>query len=518
MIYLRSKLFPPGGLFVRRFASFYFSALLALIFVSFTGLSVYGQSFTGVPSPTRFRVGEKLTYSISFGKLGNAGYAETYIASRGTLSGRDAIEIRSKIKTLDLVSAAFFMIDESRTIFVAPDTGLPLYISKNSNEGPIPREAIANYLTEPTSSYDIITLMFKARETSGSGNFNLFEKDRMYSVAFVPAARGERVSTEAGEFDTTVSTVQSEYLTANGITEMRINFSIDENRIPVLVRFRTAKGDFRIVLSASVMALPPTPLPTLVPTPVPTQTPARPKPTPSPEVYVENRPLAPELGFQLGELLEYRLTNTGRPSASIALNARERRLIAGEDSLVLTATITASEPGSRDFTPGDFSRVLVNPETLAPKEMESRFSSVFPGLNQTLSFDRRTGIVSFGGDKPIDAPVGTHTLLSLVYAMRSFNLQPSKDVNNPVNDTRVAVFWENKAYVFTLRPSNPEDITVNGEKVSAQLITINTGVPALDALNLKVWLATEDRVPLRFGFGTFQAELTVRSTNLSKLT
>jgi hypothetical protein len=100
--------------------------------------------------------------------------------------------------------------------------------------------------------------------------------------------------------------------------------------------------------------------------------------------------------------------------------------------------------------------------------------------------------------------------------MRSFNLRPSKDPGNPVNDTRVAVFWESKAYVFTLRPSNPEEIISNGEKTSAQLITITTGNLELDALALKVWLSTEGRVPLRLSVGAFQADLISQTSNLNK--
>ena len=133
-----------------------------------------------------------------------------------------------------------------------------------------------------------------------------------------------------------------------------------------------------------------------------------------------------------------------------------------------------------------------------------------------MTFDKRTGSISFGGAQPIDSPIGTHSFLSLIYAMRSFNLKPSKDPGNPVNDTRVAVFWEAKSYVFTLRPSLPEEITINGEKLSAQLITINTGNNELDALALKVWLGTESRVPLRFSAGTLQAELISQTTNLPK--
>jgi hypothetical protein len=109
----------------------------------------------------------------------------------------------------------------------------------------------------------------------------------------------------------------------------------------------------------------------------------------------------------------------------------------------------------------------------------------------------------------VDAPVGTHSILSLIYAMRSFNLRPSKDPNNPVNDTRVAVFWDDRVHIFTLRPVNAETILLGGEKVNAQLITVITGDPQLDLLALKVWLSTDGRrVPLRFSVGTFQADLT----------
>jgi hypothetical protein len=97
--------------------------------------------------------------------------------------------------------------------------------------------------------------------------------------------------------------------------------------------------------------------------------------------------------------------------------------------------------------------------------------------------------------------------------MRSFNLKPSKVRDNPVNDTRVAVFWDSRPYVFTLRPSAAAEITVNGEKRQAQLITINTGNPELDQLGLKVWLSMDaSRVPLRFSAGQYQADLVSVST------
>lgn len=459
---------------------------------------------------TRFRIGEKLSYNISFGKFTDAGTAELFVVSRGKIGTTEAVEIRSRVKTVDLVSAAFLLLDESRTVYASPDTGLPVYVSKISQSGAMPKEIINNYLTVPTSNFDLVTLIYRARENGGAGTFPLFENEQLYTATLLSGA-ALRVKTEAGEFDTTTTTVQSEFLTANGVKDFRIYFTTDEARIPVMIRFMTAKGEFRAVISS--ISLPEPDVPTPSPTPVPAATPlppSTPKPTPTPDVYVENRPLLPELGFSIGESLEYRVSNGGAPAGVITLSAVERKLFQNEDSLLLTVTVTSVEPGSTALRLGDGAKAQVDPDTLAPKRKESKFLTSLAGLNQTVTFDRRTGAISFGEGKPIDGPIGTHSIVSLLYAMRSFNLKPSKDPGNPVNDTRVAVFWESKPHIFTLRPSNAEEITINGEKTSAQLITIKTGHLALDALDLKVWLSTEGRVPVRFSAGTYTAELISR--------
>jgi hypothetical protein len=75
-------------------------------------------------------------------------------------------------------------------------------------------------------------------------------------------------------------------------------------------------------------------------------------------------------------------------------------------------------------------------------------------------------------------------------------------------DTRVSVFYDGQFYVFNVRPYEPEIITLNNEKISAQKITIITGNPQLDALSLKIWMSNnEKRTPLRLSIGSYQADL-----------
>jgi hypothetical protein len=422
------------------------------------------------------------------------------------LSGRDAIELRSKVKTLEMVSAAFFQIDENRVIYVAPDTGIPIYIVNTDNSGPLPKVTVIDHLAQPASHFDLVSMMYKVRESNGNGTMSFVEKDQVFTANFTPLERPENVRTEAGFFDTTVVLVQSDFLTAQGISHFRINLSVDEYRVPVLVRFRTPKGEFRISLTS--IGLPDSGVtpPVMVPI-TPTSTPVVIKPVVTPDMSFDNRPLAPELGFQLGESLDYHVTSGGIPAGVITLSAKERRSFQNADSMLLTATVTRIYPGAQALRLGDGARVQVDPNTLAPQWLETKFATALPGFNQTVTFDTKKGGFSIAGDKPADGPVGTHNIISLIYAMRSFNLKPSKDPSNPVNDTRVAVFWETRPYIFTLRPSLPEDIVINGEKVSAQLISINTGNPQLDSFAPRVWLATDTRVPLRFAAGTYQADL-----------
>jgi hypothetical protein len=178
------------------------------------------------------------------------------------------------------------------------------------------------------------------------------------------------------------------------------------------------------------------------------------------------------------------------------------------DSLLLTATVTQTQPGQQILVLNNEIKAQVNPESLAPQRIEFKFTGLLSPYNISAQFNQKSGLITYNNATRVEVPVGTHSLLSLAYAIRSFNLKPSKDSTNPVNDTRVAVFLDTKAYVFTLRPSNANIINLQGEKVSAQLISISTGNPAIDVLNLRLWLSNDEkRVPLRLAAGSYQADL-----------
>ncbi len=466
--------------------------------------------------PTHFKTGEKLTYNITFGNFKNAAYAETTVVSRGKLGEKDAIEVQSKIKTNNFVSAAFYLIDESRTTFVSALSGFPLYIRKTSNTSGLPKVSTENYLISPTANYDLLTLVYQARNIGGSGNLPLFEDEKNYSVELSNIGN-ETVITGAGEFETGVSAVNSEYFTERGILDLKVNFSSDESRMPVLIRFKTVKGDFRAELASVHNSLPnvsaeTTPTPTPIATPFPT-----PRPVATPLPYVDNEPLSGDIAFKLGETLEYRVTANGKLIGFVTLSASARTVVAGLDSLLLKAIVSGSETGNDILNLNDGITAQVNPDSLAPQSIDLKFTNALSQFNQTARFDQKSGIVIFNGSNSSDVPVGTHSLLSLAYAIRSFNLKPSKDPTSPVNDTRVAVFFDDKASVFTIRPSLPEILILDGIRTPAQMLSISTGNPVFDRFNLKLWLsADENRLPMKLTAGIYQADLIKRSNSLQR--
>ena len=72
-----------------------------------------------------YRVGERLTYHVSFASFMNVAHVELFIAARGTFFGRDAIELHAHVETTGVISAALYALNNDYTTYVDSSTGLP---------------------------------------------------------------------------------------------------------------------------------------------------------------------------------------------------------------------------------------------------------------------------------------------------------------------------------------------------------------------------------------------------------
>ncbi|MFL6468972.1 MAG: DUF3108 domain-containing protein [Pyrinomonadaceae bacterium] len=484
--------------------------IILLILAAFTtagwwaGLSIDRDVSAQTEAAGGFRIGERLTYSIAFDKFPNVAYAETYVVSKGKFNGKEAIEIQSKFKTLNFVTIGVVLLDTHRTTLVSPSDGSTLFVKNIDKSTGSPIDTSTNFGERAPGSFDLSSIIYKIRSTNGGGSFTMFENEKMYSVSFQTVGT-ETVKSDAGDFPSNIIEVKSDYLNEYGFLGLRISISTEDSNIPVQFRLKGPRGELRATI-ASIQLDPqePTPTPTSSVVKSPKQTP---KPTVTPPAYIDNQPLD-GLPFALGENLTYLVRSGGRQLGTVVLSAKERRLINERDSLVLSAFVTNGN--GELFRSGNEIRTIVNPETLSPYDLSIRFDGPLSFINQSVRFDPVASKVILPNNQKIDVPIGTQNILSLLYAIRLFNLTPSKDTTNPVNDTRVAVYWQGKASIFTLRPAAPGTLSIGDTKIPAQLVSVGTGSPQLDPLQIKVWLSTDEhRVPLRLAIGTYQLDLQI---------
>ena len=498
---------------------FFFAGRIAfyLMLPVLTAFAAVAQQSVPLP-PTQFNIGERISYEIGFEKFDNVAYAETEVVSRGRFADRDAVELHGKFRTQNFIAERFTFVDEDRTTFVAADTGVPIYSTVSSNISGLPEVTTYDNRNTGSTALDILSLIYRIRQSAGTGTATINENGRTYAVSFSTSGTA-KISSALGDFETTVVSVTGDYFTERGFTAVTINLTMDQDRVPVAFSARLGKKEeFRGVVASLSNTTPdtaePAPVPTPTPTPVPNPTP---RPVPTPEVYVNDQPLSTDLAFKLGERLEYRITKSGVPIGLMTLDAKERRQVFNKDSLLLTATITGIDQANQIFKLNDSVRAQVDPYSLTPHSIELKFGGALSNYNAIALFNAAANSITVNANQRIDSPAGTHSVLSLLYAMRSFNLKRSPDPQSPVNDTRVAVFWDGAVNVFTLRPANGEELTINGKKIGAQMISITAADPKISGLNPKVWLTNETpRVPVRITIGEYQFDLNSQKNLLGK--
>ena len=156
------------------------TACLIAFLISSTG-AAYGQQKREV-SETPFnagayRVGERLTYNISYSRFVSAAHVELLVASRGTFFNRDGIELRAHVETTGVVNVALYAINNDYTAYVDPQTGLPFRVQQVVREAGRTTEAAADYnqpvgaaaippklaTGEFPGTYDLLSALYRVR-------------------------------------------------------------------------------------------------------------------------------------------------------------------------------------------------------------------------------------------------------------------------------------------------------------------------------------------------------------------
>ena len=200
-------------------------------------------------SSAPYRVGERLTYDISFSNFISAAHVEIRVVALGNFFGREAILLRGHVETTGVVNVALFAINDDFVSYVDPQTGVPYRSELVRHEGTRATES-AQELS--AGVYDFLSAIYRVRAsplTDGSTQrFSVRNGTDEYQIELKVSGRAS-VKTKAGSFEAIATQVRiSNNSTARNI---KVFFSDDERHLPVLATAKLSGGEVRAELAAA---------------------------------------------------------------------------------------------------------------------------------------------------------------------------------------------------------------------------------------------------------------------------
>jgi hypothetical protein len=306
----------------------------------------------------------------------------------------------------------------------------------------------------------------------------------------------ETVNTPAGSFNAIATLLRVANNREANDYRLRVYFSDDARRVPVMFVARHPSGEIRALLASDETVPPPdqpAPPAGTQPTPRPTAAPnvaARPNPpttAPAPEG-------APgDLPFKVGEQLNFNffLNDAPRPVGSASFQVRSRGRFFNRDGLLLTASMQTTEPTSRLFLVRDQISSYVGATTLLPFRTELQIQEGTHRVRGTVIYDQERSTATGPDGARLEIPVGTYDLVSILYALRSFDLTPPKQ-------NAVAILINKRPRTLFINSLSRDTLELGGQRIPAFQLALRTDDPQSERLQLRLWIgADKRRLPLR---------------------
>jgi uncharacterized protein DUF3108 len=463
-----------------------------------------------------YRVGERLTYNVSFSNFPSAAHVEVEVASHGNHFGRDAIQLRAHVETTGVINVALFAINNDYVTYIDPESGLPFRSEETVRDAirnadsvqdfsqPGGNEAIPPKQRAFPGTYDFLSVFYRARalplNEGGVYNFSVRGEGGDYQAELKVTGR-ETIRTNVGSFPTIVTQVK---VSNSPLRSLRVNFSDDPGHVPVLVVARVRAGELTAELAGSELIKPPTE--TVTPTPAPIVAAPLPATPPAPP------PLSSSFPFTLGEELNYQVfigsSNTPLGTASFQVRGRSRYF--ERDGLLFTVLAQTTNAAARIFVARDQIESYVDPKSLLPYRTTMNLSEGQRRLNQILTTNQDAGTVTSDKGARIEIPVGTHDYVSFFYVVRTITPLVGKK-------SAISMLVENKPKTIFIDPLPRESIQLGTRRVQAFPLRLTTDDPEPDKYQLRLWLSDDhQRLPLRLTcitkLGPLRADLAILPT------
>ena len=465
-------------------------------------VEVAASPFSSAP----YRVGERLSYNVSFSNFPTAAHIELNVVGRGMFFGREGYELRAHVETTGVVSAALYSLNNDYITYVDTATGLPFRTQQVVREGartsdgardynePAGTSAIPDKLTTGVFSgtYDFISALYRLRAlplTQGSTyRFTVQTEMALYAAQLKVTGR-ELIKSNIGSSNAIVTEVRVPGDRRADSYRVRVYFSDDARHVPLLITARHPAGEIRAqIASAEVLsALPPTEIATVSPNPTPTPTSRRPLDDPT------TAPPLSGLPFGVGEQLNFNffLGNPPQPVGTASYQVRARAKYFGRDGLLIAAVMQTAGAGQRLYPVNDQINSYVDATTLLPFRTELRLQEGRRRASWVVTVDQDRGTAVIDDGTRLETPVGTYDLVSVLYALRSFDLTPPKR-------TALSLLINKRPRNLFITALRRDNIELGGQSIPAVQVSLITDDPQGDRLELRLWVSADRRrLPLR---------------------
>lgn len=411
------------------------------------------------PSPTNqssnsegspLRVGERLSYNISWADFATAGRLEVEVVERGIYFGQDSYQIRAKVETLGQVRSIFGDIDHQYTSYVTPQTAIPHRLVSSIRQGKTQTDETVVFdqskqqatfsdesrLAIPQGTFDIASLIYamRLRGVSESGKQKFIALFGKELVEFEAIFKGrEQLVTQTG----TYTAIQVKlYPKSKKINDYRgyVWFSDDGQRLPLAIKIKFSLGEIRADLTSATIAIrsaPPSVLgkaltdesgnPTLLPygsKNLPGNKVSTLNPSP-----INPAPL-PNFPFVVGERLNYDIAWANLASVGKASFEVRQQGLLGRSSVFEFYGEAATVGAARSLiNVNDQASSFAAVESLLPIKTEIRLREGRRIKQTTAIYDPLSKTAALSNGTVVQIQPGTFDLLSLFYSIRSADLK-----------------------------------------------------------------------------------------------
>ena len=499
------------------------TSLAALVLVLTGVIAQEKPEVTSAPfNAAAYRVGERLTYNVSFAHFTSAGHVELFVAGRGRYFDRDGIQLRAHVETSGAVNAALLAINNDYTTFVDAATGLPYRSQQVVRDAGRTVEASSDYnqpagtqaippklhAGEFPGTFDLLSAVYRLRAmplSEGVSYSTTVRNESQDYQAEVRVTGRALIKTNVGSFNALVARVD---IKNAPLSNVRVYLSEDEWHVPVLVTAKLREGEMRAELAASELSAPAAPSATASPSPVRPNTNNPNTTTTSTTTTTSGPPL--NLPFKVGEQLNYAvyLGTSDQPVGSISFGVTARGRYFNRDGLLFTVTAQTSGVGARAYFVNDKILSYVDPETLLPFRTEMNLAEGTWRTTRGYTVDQDRGAVITDAKQRIEIPVGTHDLISLVYAIRTFDLSPPKR-------NAISILAIDQTRTLFITSQRRETLEIGGQQIPSFLLTLTSDDGTADRLQLRMWVGDDARhLPLRIAamtpLGPVRADLKLK--------